>query len=96
MLMYGQENQSLMQLAQAQALPRLPSYAKETTCIQLKDYPIYPALSDPSLMGEVQDDFMKYSTTSHPTCGNLLCNLIVSPGAQGIGDRLGIDSEHWG
>jgi hypothetical protein len=92
--MYGQENQSLMQLAQAQALPRLPSYAKETTCIQLKDYPIYPALSDPSLMGEVQDDFMKYSTTSHPTCGNLLCNLIVSPGAQGIGDRLGIDSEH--
>ncbi|KAN0133612.1 hypothetical protein V8E53_008600 [Lactarius tabidus] len=76
MLTYGQENQSLMQLAQAQALPRLPSYVKETTCIQLKDYPIYPGLSDPSLMGEVQDDFMKYSTTSQPTCGNLLCNLI--------------------
>jgi hypothetical protein len=60
MLKYRQENQSLVQPAQAQVPPRVPSYAKTTTRFQLKDHPIYPGLGDPSPTGEVQDEFAKY------------------------------------
>jgi hypothetical protein len=51
MVKYHGKNPSLVQLAQAQDCPKIPSYAKTLMHFQLKDHPIYPGLNSPDLMG---------------------------------------------
>ena len=78
MLKYREENPSLVQPAQTQARPVLPSYAKTATRFQLKDHPIYPALDSPD-QSEVEDEFAKYTSaplTSEKT--NILVYWQVS------------------
>jgi hypothetical protein len=80
MLKYCEENPSLVQAAQIQACPTLPSYAKMLMHFQLKDHPIYPGPNSPNPMGGVKDEFAKYISgplTSENT--SILVYWQVSP-----------------
>jgi hypothetical protein len=55
---YCKEQPSIVQPAQNQARPKLPSYAKTLTRFQLKDHPIYPS---PQPEGGVEQEFTKYT-----------------------------------
>jgi len=60
MCRYREQNPPIMQLAQPEARPKLPSYAKTSTRFQLKDHPIFPGLNSSESMGVVDDEFAKY------------------------------------
>ena len=80
MLKYHEENSSLMQPAQIQAHPTLPSYVKMSTRLQLKDHPIYPGLNSPNPMGGVEGEFVKYiSGPLTSTNTSILVYWQVSP-----------------